>query len=135
MTHLVSRDPFTGLSRRRAVAPGGMPVNVYETESGIAIDATLPGFDKEDIEVTFQEGRLKIRAEHNVETCEDASHDHEDRRYRYREVFRRRAERSFELGDRFNPEAIQAELGKGVLHLELPRSEGAMTQKIEINGN
>ncbi len=135
MTHLVSRDPFTALSRRRVAAPGGMPVNVYETETGIAIDATLPGFDKEDIEVTFEEGRLKIRAEHNVESCEDASHDHEDRRYRYREVFRRRAERSFELGDRFNPEAIQAELGKGVLHLELPRSEGATTQKIEINGN
>ena len=135
MTHLVSRDPFAALSRRRVAAPGGMPVNVYETETGIAIDATLPGFDKEDIEVTFEEGRLKIRAEHNVESCEDASHDHEDRRYRYREVFRRRAERSFELGDRFNPEAIQAELGKGVLHLELPRSEGATTQKIEINGN
>lgn len=135
MTHLVSRDPFAALSQRRVAAPGGMPVNVYETETGIAIDATLPGFDKEDIEVTFEEGRLKIRAEHNVESCEDASHDHEDRRYRYREVFRRRAERSFELGDRFNPEAIQAELGKGVLHLELPRSEGATTQKIEINGN
>ena len=135
MTHLVSRDPFAALSRRRAVAPGGMPVNVYETEAGIAIDATLPGFDKEDIEVTFEEGRLKIRAEHNVETCEDASHDHEDRRYRYREVFRRRAERSFDLGDRFNPEAIQAELGKGVLHLELPRADGAGTRKIEINGN
>ena len=135
MTHLVSRDPFAALNRRRAVAPGGMPVNVYETETGIAIDATLPGFDKEDIEVTFEEGRLKIRAEHNVETCEDASHDHEDRRYRYREVFRRRAERSFDLGDRFNPEAIQAELGKGVLHLELPRADGARTQKIEINGN
>ena len=135
MTHLVARDPFAGFSRHRAVVPGGMPVNVYETETGIAIDATLPGFDKDDIEVTLEEGRLKIRAEHNVETCEEASHDHEDRRYRHREVYRRRAERSFELGDRFDTEAIQAELGKGVLHLELPRSEGAKTQKIEINGN
>jgi len=25
---------------------GSMPVNVYETETGIAIDATLPGFDR-----------------------------------------------------------------------------------------
>ena len=66
MTHLVTRDPFAPFSRRRATAPGGMPVNVYETETGIAIDATLPGFDKDDIEVTFEAGRLKIRAEHNV---------------------------------------------------------------------
>jgi HSP20 family molecular chaperone IbpA len=112
-----------------------MPVNVYETETGIAIDATLPGFDKDDIEVTLEEGRLSIRAEHNVESCEDARHDHEDRRYRYREVFRRRAERSFEIGDRFDSSAIQAELGKGVLHLELPRTETVQAQKIEIDGN
>ena len=135
MTHLVARDPFAPFVRRRGGVPGGMPVNVYETEAGIAIDATLPGFDKEDIEVTVEAGRLSIRAEHNVETCEDGGHDHADRRYRYREVFRRRAERSFEIGDRFDAGAIQAELGKGVLHLELPRSAAAQTQTIEINGN
>lgn len=139
MTHLVARDPFARFARRSGLAsggvPGGMPVNVYETETGIAIDATLPGFDKEDIEVTFEEGRLRIRAGHDVETCADASHDHQDRRYRFREVFRRRAERSFELGDRFDVGAIQAELGKGVLHLELPRSEASKAQKIEINEN
>lgn len=135
MTHLVARDPFALFERRRVSAPGGMPVNVYETETGIAIDATLPGFDKDDIEVTFEAGRLRIRAEHNVEACEDTGHDHADRRYRYREVFRRRAERSFDIGDRFDAAAIQAELGKGVLHLELPRSEAAQTQEIEINAN
>ena len=112
-----------------------MPVNVYETETGIAIDATLPGFDKDDIDVTVESGRLRIRAEHNVENCEDSGHDHEDRRYRYREVFRRTAERSFEIGDRFDAGAIQAELDKGVLHLELPRSDADQAQKIEINGN
>ena len=134
-TRLAVQAPFAPVMRRRGAASGAMPVNVYETEAGIAIDATLPGFDKDDIEVTFEAGRLRIRAEHNVENCEDGGHDHEDRRYRYREVFRRRAERSFEIGDRFDTDAIQAELGKGVLHLELPRSAAAQTQKIEINGN
>ena len=138
MTHLVTRAPFVPFApftRGRAAVPGGMPVNVYETETGVAIDATLPGFDKDDIEVTFEAGRLKIRAEHKVDTCEDGSHDHQDRRYRYREVFRRSAERSFDLGDRFDTDAIQAELGKGVLHLELPRSDATKPQQIEINGN
>ena len=135
MTHLVSRDPFVAFARRRGMNAGSMPVNVYETETGIAIDATLPGFDKDDIDVTVESGRLKIRAEHNVENCEDSGHDHEDRRYRYREVFRRTAERSFEIGDRFDAGAIQAELDKGVLHLELPRSDVDQAQKIEINGN
>jgi len=50
-------------------------------------------------------------------------------------VFRRTAERSFEIGDRFDAGAIQAELDKGVLHLELPRSEADRAQRIEINGN
>lgn len=135
MTHLITRNPFVPFARRRGTSAGRMPVNVYETETGIAIDATLPGFDKDDIEVTVESGRLRIRAEHQVENCEDAAHDHEDRRYRYREVFRRTAERSFEIGDRFDAGAIQAELDKGVLHLELPRSEADQAQKIEINGN
>jgi len=135
MTHLLTRDSFVPFARRRGMNAGSMPVNVYETETGIAIDATLPGFDKDDIEVTVDAGRLRIRAEHNVETCEDSAHDHADRRYRYREVFRRTAERSFEIGDRFDAAAIQAELDKGVLHLELPRSEAERAQKIQINGN
>lgn len=135
MTHLVTRTPFVPFARRRGTSAGRMPVNVYETETGIAIDATLPGFDKDDIEVTVESGRLKIRAEHKVDACEDSGHDHEDRRYRYREVFRRTAERSFEIGDRFDAGAIQAELDKGVLHLELPRSEADQAQRIEINGN
>lgn len=135
MTHLVTRTPFVPFERRRGASVGRMPVNVYETETGIAIDATLPGFDKDDIEVTVESGRLRIRAEHKVDACEDSGHDHADRRYRYREVFRHTAERSFEIGDRFDAGAIQAELDKGVLHLELPRSEADQAQRIEINGN
>ncbi len=138
MTHLVTRDPFATFApftRRRGAHARSMPVNVYETETGIAIDATLPGFDKDDIEVTVESGRLRIRAEHKLENCEDAAHDHEDRRYRYREVFRRTVERSFEIGERFEAGAIQAELDKGVLHLELPRAEADQAQKIEINAN
>jgi len=135
MTHLVTRTPFVPFARRRGASAGRMPVNVYETETGIAIEATLPGFDKDDIEVTVESGRLKIRAEHKVDACEASGHDHTDRRYRYREVFRRTAERSFEIGDRYDAGAIQAELDKGVLHLELPRSEADQAQRIEINGN
>ena len=137
MTHLTLRDPFApfssvarGRGRRDTAA---MPVNVYETEGGIAIDATLPGFAKDDIEVTFEAGRLKIRAEHNVDSCADERHDHQDRRYRFREVYRRSAERSFAIGDRYDTEAIEAELGNGVLHLELPRSESEQPRKIAIS--
>ena len=135
MTHLVARNHFAWFDRPRSAAPGGMPVNVYETETGIAIDASLPGFDREDIEVTVERGRLRIRAEHNVDACDVDGHNHQDRRYRYREVYRRRAERSFDIGDRFESGAIEAQLGNGVLHLDLPRSETAQAQKIEIDAN
>lgn len=142
MTHLVVRDPFAGFSpfaRRASRRHGGvqswMPVNIYETDSGVAIDATLPGFERDDIAVTYEDGRLSIRAAHDVESCEDERHDHQDRRYRHREVYRRRLERSFEIGDRYDAETIQAELSNGVLHLELKRAGEAKPQQIEININ
>ena len=142
MTHLVARDPlapFGPFARRAFRRSGGfrswMPVNIYDTDGGVAIDATLPGFEREDIAVTYEDGRLSIRAVHNVESCEDERHNHEDRRYRHREVYRRSLERSFEIGDRYDPEAIQAELSNGVLHLELTRAGEAEPKQIEINVN
>lgn len=142
MTHLVVRDPFAGFSpfarrgwRRSDRFQSRMPVNIYETDGGVAIDATLPGFEREEIAVTYEDGRLKIRAAHDVDSCEDEGHNHQDRRYRHREVFRRRLERSFEIGDRYEADSIRAELSNGVLHLELKRSGEAEPKQIEININ
>ncbi len=142
MTHLAVRDPFAAFSpfaRRAFPRTGGgrswMPVNIYETEGGVAIDATLPGFERDDIAVTHEDGRLTIRAAHDVESCEDERHDHQDRRYRHREVYRRQLERSFDIGDRYEAGTIQAELRNGVLHLELKRSGEAEPKQIEINVN
>ena len=142
MTHLVVRDPFAGFSpfaRRAFRRHGGkqrwMPVNIYETDGGVAIDATLPGFERDDIAVTYNDGRLTIRAAHDADSCEEERHNHLDRRYRHREVYRRQLERSFEIGDRYDTDLIQAELSNGVLHLELKRSGETEPKQIEINVN
>ena len=147
MAKLMVRDPFaefgdlfgsafgTAPFARRAAGAAQMPVNIYETEQGIAIEASLPGFDSEDIEVAYEDGRLTIRAAHDAESCEDAAHDHQTRRYRHREVFRRRLERSFKLGEQFDAEAIGAELKNGVLRLSLSRSESAEPRRIPISAN
>ena len=112
-----------------------MPVNVYETDAGIAFDATLPGFESDDINVTYEQGRLTIRAAHNVESCEDERHNHTDRQYRHREVYRSRVERSFNVGEQFEADAICADLHNGVLHLELARAASAVARSIPINSN
>lgn len=136
MATLMVRDPFAEFGRtfRQGAAQAvRMPVNVYETESGMAIDATLPGFELEDIEATYENGRLTIRASHDVESCDDERHDHTGRRYRHREVYRRRLERSFTVGEWFDPESIEGELRNGVLHLELRRTQEASSRQIPIS--
>ena len=149
MAKLVARDPFAefdglfgsafdrpfGGRGGRHGAAAQMPVNIYETEAGIAIEAALPGFGGEDIDVTYEDGRLTIRAEHDAESCEDAAHDHEGRRYRHREVFRRRLERSFTLGKQFDGEQISAELQNGMLRLQLVRTPEAEARRIPISVN
>ena len=124
-------EPATWFSRSRG--QHSMAVDIYDTDAGVAIDASLPGFDSDDVEVTFDDGRLMIRASHDVDSCEDERHDHVSRRYRLREVYRRRYERTFGFGDEFEADSIEAEMRSGVLHVSLQRTPNEEPRRIPIS--
>ena len=100
-------------------------VDIYETETGLAIIADLPGVSPEDLEVTLEKRVLSIYG--RVE--EDAPGGYSQA---YREYEVGDFERQFTLSGDFDINGIEANLKYGVLHLAIPRAPEAAAKRIEV---
>lgn len=112
----------TGVERTDLI--GNYPVDVHEDAEHIYVDAEMPGFKKEEIGVTLEDGVLTIRAERKSEESTTTKHLTE-RRYS-------RVQRSFSLPTSVDASKVDAKLADGVLHLVLNKQEAVKPRKIEI---
>ncbi len=106
----------------RAWAP---PVDISEDEHGLVFTAELPGFDKENVRISVEDGRLTITGERRQERKDEEYH-------RLERVYGK-FERSFSLPTNVDPEKISASLKDGVLTLSVPKREEAKPRQIEVN--
>jgi HSP20 family protein len=105
-------------------AQASYPIDMDETEDKITVDAEMPGFAKEDIDVGVDQGVLNISAEREDKTAEGTRHLAE-RQYK-------RVNRSISLPTDVDEENIQASLDKGVLHLDLPKAQKRTRRRITV---
>lgn len=82
---------------------------LYEEDDAFVLTVDMPGFDVEEIDLRWDDGRLYIAAEH---------HDEERGR-------RKRYYRSFRLPKRVDDESITAQYTNGVLEVTIPVAQGA----------
>ena len=112
-----------------------IPLDVYETADGLAVEASLPGFDKADVEVTLEKGTLSIRAE-KQELHEEANAPDEpggdDRTYFLRERRYGLTSRSILIGDNYDADSIEGSLKDGVLSVRLRKAEAAQPKRVAI---
>lgn len=99
-------------------------VDILEDFDQITVVANIPGVLREDVDVTFDKGVLKIRG--RVRT---ADHDGE---YLLREVTTGGYERKFRISEMIDADGIHAEYDNGVLMLRLPKSDGARPRSIPV---
>lgn len=104
---------------------GAYPVDVYEEDDTVKVDAEMPGFQRDDIDVSLDRGVLTISAERKAEEPKGTSHLSE-RRFT-------RVERSFTLPSDVDPSKVEARLEDGVLHIELPKTEETQSKKIAVS--
>ena len=116
---LVGDSGFFDPIARRAPA-----VNVEETADELILTADLPGYGREAIETTFENGVLTIRGEKEERTGE--------RRYHLNERRTGRFERSFTLPCTVSAEAVTATFENGVLRVRLPKAPESKGRRIEI---
>jgi HSP20 family protein len=100
--------------------------DISESDDAYLIWMDLPGVRPEDIEVTFEDGMLKISGERH------SQHEEESGQYHRIERSYGRFFRSFRFGDNADPDQIQAQFNEGVLHLRLAKREASKPRRIEV---
>ncbi len=107
------------------VAGGQFRCDIKEEDDKYVMEAELPGFQKEDISVDVQDGRLTITARHNSEK-EDKKDNYLRRERSYGSYCR-----SFDLSG-IDAGGITASYNNGVLELKLPKEQAKLPQKHTI---
>ena len=100
-------------------------LNVKETDEAYNLELAVPGMPKDAFDVNVDNGLLRLRAEQKHEDSQEDDH------YVRREFSYQSFERSFQLPDDVDSEAISASYTDGILHVELPRlAEKAKPHKV-----
>lgn len=108
-----------------------MKTDIRETKDKYIIDIDLPGFSKENINLSLNKGYLEISAK-----VDEENNSNEDEKYVRRERFYGECSRSFYVGEDITEEDINAEFKNGILKIEVPKfdetKKSEETKQIEI---
>ena len=102
-----------------------MKTDIKETKDQYIIDIDLPGFDKDNINLSLNKGYLIISAK--VSKKENS----EEEKYVRQERFYGECSRSFYVGDDVIEDDINAEFKNGILKIQVPKKE-AFNESKEI---
>ena len=103
-----------------------MKCDIYEENGMYHILMDAPGFKKEDINIEFHKGDLKIVLAHKENHKDDKQYVRKER------TSVTRCERSFYLGD-IDEDKIKAEFKDGILKISVPKDDKRETSKKVIN--
>ena len=110
-----------------------MKTDVREHEDGYEVDIDLPGFKKDEIKLTLENGYLTVAAGKALNSDEKDKKDKVIRQERYSGSM----QRSFYVGENVTEEEIKAKFEDGVLKLTVPKKEKAEVPEkklIQIEG-
>ncbi len=113
-------DPYAGVLAQRTLAR----VEFCDEGDAFVLEAEVPGFEKDEIQVSLEEETLTIRGEPRAaEATAEAP-----KRSRPRASFAR----SFTLPVRVDAEKVTATLRNGILELRLPKAAEAKPRQIAV---
>ncbi len=111
---------------RNGVDYTSLPVDIQQTDAAYIVEASVPGFDPAEVEVTFDDGVLTIAGRRRTnETTKDATYLRRERRTTA--VFRQVG-----LPAEVRAEDITASFENGVLRITVPRAQKAQPQRIPV---
>ena len=97
-----------------------MKTDIKELDNGYELEIDLPGFKKDEIHASLEDGYLTISAAKGLDQDEQ---DKETGHYIRRERYAGSCERSFYVGDGVTQEDVKAEFKHGILKLFVPKKE------------
>ncbi|MBV8528643.1 MAG: Hsp20/alpha crystallin family protein [Candidatus Dormibacteraeota bacterium] len=103
-----------------------LPVDVRQSDSEFVIEASVPGFKPDEVEVTFDDGVLTIRGQ-RTERHEATQGEYVRRERRVSSVYRQ-----IGLPAEVRADEIQASFDNGVLRISVPRAQKAQPKRIAV---
>ena len=100
-------------------------MNVYASQSGVAVTAELPGVSEDQLEITVHRDTVTLRGERPVA-------DEKAKAFHRRERTGGKFVRTLSLPFSVDPERVEAEMRNGVLRLSLPRPESDKPKQVKI---
>ena len=118
-----------GLEKESRRASAWSPtVDVAENGDSLVFSVELPGFAKDGVDISVDDGILTISGERKFDRKEDSRYHRLERRYG-------QFHRSFRLPNSVDIENAAATLNEGVLQLVVPKREEAKPRQIPVRVN
>lgn len=102
------------------------PVDIYETDDAIVVNAEIPGICNDDISVKVSENTLVIKGERKLEK------GLREENYHMIERNHGRFQRAFTLPVEVDQENVRATFQDGVLEIVLPKAPESRSKTIEV---
>lgn len=101
-----------------------MKTDIKEHKDSFELITDLPGYKKENIKISVDDGYLTISAKTNAEEEKNENHGRVVRKERYYGE----CQRSFYVGDQIEDGDIKASFNNGILNIHIPKKD---PQKLE----
>ncbi len=102
------------------------PLNLWEDDNNLYVEAELPGFELSDIEIYVNgDNQLVLKGERRPPEVEGGTWHRQERGYG---AFNRMVE----LPEHVDPDQVSAEFKNGVLTVTMPKREDAKPRRIEV---
>lgn len=95
-----------------------MKTDIREKKDKYVVDIDLPGFEKENISLSLDNGYLNISAK-----TEKEENNEDEERFVRQERFYGECSRSFYVGEDITEEDVNAKFNNGILKIEIPKKE------------
>lgn len=119
---------FTGGTSRRTPRFSGAgfpPLNIWEDDTSLYVEAELPGISQEDLEILVVGNQLTVNGERREPVAEQGTWYRRERGYG-------RFTRTVELPGEIDVDQVSAAFNQGILLITLPKRPELQPRRIEV---
>ena len=108
------------------IAARALPLDVVQHEEDVVVRASLPGVKADDVEVTVEDGVLRITA------ADESEREEQKGSYLVRERRSGKHHRALRLPDTVDADKAETQYVDGVLTITFPKVEAKKAKRLEI---
>lgn len=109
----------------------GVMLDMYEDGDNVVVEAKIPGFKEEEIEISVEDNVLTITGNATEEKVEEDK----KKKYYYKEVTKQSFTRSVSIPSKVDAENATAEIKDGMIKITMPKLPEAKPKKISVKTN